>query len=156
MLYSYLIKKSIQRNYEMNIVPKKQKNVFQFHSKQQLSKTTIKNYSTSVRQYLAYIEKNNLTMSFQSITDWLETFENAWTYNFRLQGVKAYLLKFYEHEPAHKLMELEQGFSRIKRRKPKVSVDEERYITFSEYEKLTSVDTPYKLQSYCDSKKEST
>src|SRR5208337_69779 len=113
----------------MNNVTKKQKTVFQFYSKQQLSKMTIKNYSTAVIQYLDYIDKNHLDMSFQSIIDWLETFENALTYNFKLQGVKAYFLKYFEHESAIKILELERGFESIKRKKAKVSVDDSRYIT---------------------------
>src|SRR5208337_3255862 len=109
--------------------------------KQQLSKMTIKNYSTAVIQYLDYIDKNHLDMSFQSIIDWLETFENALTYNFKLQGVKAYFLKYFEHETAEKILEIERGFNMIKRKKAKVSVDDSRYITFNEYKKLVSVNT---------------
>jgi integrase/recombinase XerD len=139
----------------MDIVPQEQITDFQFYSRQHLSRMTIKNYSTSVKQYLSFIEKNNLNMGFQSITNWLETFDNSWTYNFKLQGIKAYFLKLYENEPANKLLELEQGFNKIKRRKPKISVDEEKYITFNEYKKLISVDTLLKYMKYCKSKDES-
>src|SRR5271157_2039808 len=138
----------------MKEIIKKQKNVFQFYSKQQLSSMTIKNYSTAVIQYLEYIDKNHLDMSFQSIIDWLQIFENALTYNFKLQGVKAYFLKYFEHETLDKYRELERGFSTIKRKKAKCSVDDSRYITFNEYKKLISIDTLTKLKSYCHHKNE--
>src|SRR5271157_6613545 len=138
----------------MITIAKKHKNAFQFYSRLQLSKMTIKNYTTAVIQFLEYIDKNHLNMSFQSIRDWLETFENALTYNFKLQGVKAYFLKYFEHETADKILELEHGFKRIKRKKAKCSVDDSRYITFHEYKKLISVNTIAKLKSYCHHKHE--
>src|SRR5271157_1013257 len=120
-LYGNRLHIATDRNHRKGLFMKdiinKQKNVFQFYSKQQLSYMTIKNYSTAVTQYLEYIDKNHLDMSFQSIIDWLETFENALTHNFKLQGVKAYFLKYFEHETAEKILEIERGFQTIKRKK---------------------------------------
>ena len=133
----------------MNALVKKRKIVFTFYSKRQLSKTTVVNYTTAVRQYLDYIEKNHLEMNFQSISNWLQTFDNALTYNFKLQGVKAYFLKYFEHESMDKYLELERGFSSMKRKKARIAVDDSRYITYAEYQTLVSVDTLRQLKSYC-------
>ena len=88
-------------------------------------------------------------MNFQSISNWLETFDNALTYNFKLQGVKSYFLKYFEHESMDKYLELQQGFNSIKRKKARMAVDDSRYITYDEYQTLISVDTLIQLKSYC-------
>src|SRR5208337_3587589 len=73
---------------------------------------------------------------------------------FKLQGVKAYFLKYFEHETAEKILEIERGFNTIKRKKAKVSVDDSKYITFDEYKKLISVNSVAKLKVYCHHKNE--
>jgi integrase/recombinase XerD len=130
------------------IVKQYNNNTFQFYSERQLSRKTVENYSNAVKRYLSYIGNNHLTMGFDSVIKWLNTIENARTHNLNLQGIKAYLLKYFEDRPASELLELARGFKKIKRRKPKVSIDDSKFITLNEYEKLVSIDSVEKLKPY--------
>jgi len=130
------------------IISQSKDNIFQFHSERQLSRKTVENYSNAVTRYVQYISDNNLVMGFRSVCSWLATIENARTHNLNLQGIKAYLLKYFEDRPASELLELERGFKKIKRRKPKVSIDDSKFITYEEYEKLIAVDSVEKLRAH--------
>jgi integrase len=138
----------------MNAISVQNKKYFQFHSERQLSCKTVENYSNAVRRYMQYISDNNLIMGFDSVVKWLNTIENARTHNLDLQGIKAYLLKHFENEPAEKLLELERGFKKIKRKKPKISVDDSKYITYDDFLKLISVDSVEKLRPFINKRNE--
>ncbi|HPU89070.1 MAG TPA: site-specific integrase [Spirochaetota bacterium] len=128
--------------------PKSRAIQYQFYSCRNLAPASVRNYTNAVRGYVRFLEDNRLEMGFESVQRWLGTIENARTHNVNLQGVKAYLLKRFESEPAEKLLELERGFKKIKRKKPKVYVDDSKFITLAEFETLTSVDTLEKLRPY--------
>jgi integrase len=126
----------------------KQNKDFQFYSKKELSSKTKENYSNSVKSYLRFIKDHNINMGFDSVMSWLKTIKNPRSHNLGLQGLKAYLLKYYENESPIKILELHQGFERIKRKKPDMAVDEHKYITYQEYENIIVVDSIEKLKPY--------
>ncbi len=130
------------------LIKKNKKEVYQFYSERQLSSKTIENYSNAVKKYMEYVHNKNMKVGFDSVRLWLDTIESARTYNLNLQGIKAYMLKLFESRSAADLLELERGFKKIKRKKPKLAVDDSKYITFEDYQKLIEVDTVVKLKRY--------
>lgn len=93
-------------------------------------------YTTAVKQYRRFISNNNIPEGIESIKTWLGTFENAKTFNIKLQAIKEFFLKYFEHETAEKRLQLREGLDSIKRRKPKVSIEKTGFLTQEQVDKL--------------------
>lgn len=99
-----------------------------------LSENSKGTYTVAVKQYVAFISDNNLKAGIDSVVSWLNTFDNAKTYNIKLQGIKEYLLDFYSNENAAKRLELLEKLNAIKRKRPKMSVERTDYIDYSQFQ----------------------
>jgi len=93
-------------------------------------------YSNAVKDYYRFLKENNLEEGFKSLRKWLDSIDNANTFNQRLQAIKEYLIKRFENESLAARIELNDFFSSIKRISPDHAIKEIDYLTKDQVEEL--------------------
>ena len=114
---------------------KKSAPVIKFRSNK-LSKNSLKIYSLAISQYYRYCSNANIEPGKDSAKRWLETFNNAKTYNLKRIALKEHLLKLYENEPADRQLELIKLFEEIPTNKVKHEITTD-WLTIDQIELLT-------------------
>jgi len=93
-------------------------------------------YTNAIKDYYRFIKENNLDEGFSSVRKWLDSIDNANTFNQRLQAIKEYLMKRFEKESPAARIELNDFFSSIKRIRPDHEIKEVDYLTRGQVEEL--------------------
>lgn len=77
-------------------------------------------YSDSVKAYFNYLVQNKLGDDFNidNISDWLNMMTNSNTYNIRLQGIKEFYYKEFEHHSDRDRLRMREAFESLRRRMP--------------------------------------
>lgn len=127
---------------QAKLLTKKQKNNLRFRNAR-LQQTSRETYGDAVKQFFRFIVENNYPDVFdiEVIREWLARYDNAYTYNIRLQGIKEFYMKQYETRPAVQRLKVREAFETLKRITPsrsKITID---YLTVPEIKQLGSVCT---------------
>ncbi len=113
---------------------REQTTTIQFRSNR-LSENSIRAYTRAIKQYLRYCLDTGQGQGKDSAKKWLNTFDNANTYNFKRIILKEYLLKMYEKEPPARQLELIQLFEQIPTNKVKEAITS-NFLTIEQIEQL--------------------
>lgn len=101
-------------------------------------------YSTAVTQYQRFLVQNRLSGEFciENIMKWLSQYNNTYTYNVRLVGIREWYYKQYEHSASAQRLKVRESFETLRRIKPSLaklqSID---FLTVEQYQKLVKVVT---------------
>jgi len=104
-----------------------------------LSENSKQRYTTIVKNYYKYIQKQNLVVGPDSIREWLNQIDNPSTHKLSLSAIREYLLQIYSNESPERRLELREFFDTIKRKKPKESVSKFDFLTHEQINELVSV-----------------
>ncbi|MBF0467038.1 MAG: tyrosine-type recombinase/integrase [Nitrospirae bacterium] len=96
-------------------------------------------YSEGVKQYHQYIDAQGLHENTESVLEWFDTLKGSLkpsTVNLRVQGLKDYLLKKYEHNLVTHYG-IEQVFKSVKLVKTQSSVTTNEYLPYNDIKRLS-------------------